>query len=165
MNLRAKSQKGFTIVELLIVIVVIAILAAISIVAFTGVQQRARDTQRAANAKTVSDAFSAYNADKGYWPGNAAGASVTTTGVQDALKAFTTVKIPDDLANKVAVHSAVAATEAAAKTAAGTASSANADRVFVVPTGSLTAPTGAYIIYAKEDGGWQWLVYKVGTAA
>ena len=39
MKLWAK-QKGFTIVELLIVIVVIAILAAITIVAYNGIQQR-----------------------------------------------------------------------------------------------------------------------------
>lgn len=37
-----KQQSGFTIVELLIVIVVIAILATISIVAYTGIQDRAR---------------------------------------------------------------------------------------------------------------------------
>lgn len=37
-----QKQKGFTIVELLIVIVVVAILAAISVVAFTSIQQRAR---------------------------------------------------------------------------------------------------------------------------
>ncbi|OYX53650.1 hypothetical protein B7Y92_02275 [Candidatus Saccharibacteria bacterium 32-50-13] len=55
MNLQT-NQKGFTIVELLIVIVVIAILAAISIVAYTGVQENARNTQRVANAKSVIDA-------------------------------------------------------------------------------------------------------------
>ncbi|MGY4893897.1 MAG: type II secretion system protein [Candidatus Saccharimonadota bacterium] len=40
----AQKQKGFTIVELLIVIVVIAILAAVTIAAFTGVQNRARQS-------------------------------------------------------------------------------------------------------------------------
>ena len=60
----SKTSRGFTIVELLIVIVVIAILAAITIVAFNGVQNRARiaslqsDVSQAAkqleNTKTAS---------------------------------------------------------------------------------------------------------------
>ena len=37
-----KASRGFTIVELLIVIVVIGILASIVIVAFNGIQERAR---------------------------------------------------------------------------------------------------------------------------
>jgi prepilin-type N-terminal cleavage/methylation domain-containing protein len=47
----ASKQKGFTIVELLIVIVVIGILAAITIVAYNGIQDRAR-------VSTVSSALS-----------------------------------------------------------------------------------------------------------
>ena len=39
---RTRSSPAFTIVELLIVIVVIAILAAITIVAYNGIQDRAR---------------------------------------------------------------------------------------------------------------------------
>jgi prepilin-type N-terminal cleavage/methylation domain-containing protein len=42
--LRKQTQTGFTIVELLIVIVVIAILAAITIVSYNGIQQRATNT-------------------------------------------------------------------------------------------------------------------------
>lgn len=47
-TMHKRNTRGFTIVDLLIVIVVIAILAAITIVAFNGIQQRARNTQMAA---------------------------------------------------------------------------------------------------------------------
>lgn len=61
-------QSGFTIVELLIVIVVIAILAAISIVAYNGIQERARDSQRAQDVKTIAKAMELFYTDKGYYP-------------------------------------------------------------------------------------------------
>lgn len=55
-----RCQHGFTIVELLIVIVVIGILAAIVIVAYQGVQQRASNTQRIAAAKQWVTAIRSY---------------------------------------------------------------------------------------------------------
>jgi prepilin-type N-terminal cleavage/methylation domain-containing protein len=58
-------EKGFTIVELLIVIVVIGILAAISIVAFNGVQTRARDTDRKNDLASISRLLHMYATDKG----------------------------------------------------------------------------------------------------
>lgn len=61
----APKQKGFTIVELLIVIVVIGILAAITIVAYNGVQQRARDAQRKSDLATIAKSLELYNIDKG----------------------------------------------------------------------------------------------------
>ena len=49
-----QKQKGFTIVELLIVIVVIGILAAITIVAYNGVQNRANDTTIQSDLKNTA---------------------------------------------------------------------------------------------------------------
>lgn len=63
-----ESSRGFTIVELLIVIVVIAILATISIVAYNGVQDRARDSQRLQDVKTIAKALEMYYADHGQFP-------------------------------------------------------------------------------------------------
>lgn len=54
-----KAKSGFTIVELLIVIVVIGILAAITIVAYNNVQQRARNTVTVGAAKEWVKALTA----------------------------------------------------------------------------------------------------------
>lgn len=59
---------GFTIVELLIVIVVIGILAAITIVAYNGVQVKARDSTRISKVKSISKAIELYHADNGQYP-------------------------------------------------------------------------------------------------
>lgn len=61
-------QRGFTIVELLIVIVVIAILAAITVVAYNGIQTRAKNVKTVAAASAWVKALKLYNAEKGAWP-------------------------------------------------------------------------------------------------
>lgn len=48
-----RRSSGFTIVELLIVIVVIAILAAITVVAYNGIRERARDSERHSEVLTI----------------------------------------------------------------------------------------------------------------
>ncbi len=63
-----KRQSGFTIVELLIVIVVIAILATLVIVTFTGIQQKARDSQRQTDINAVDSQLEAFYAQNGYYP-------------------------------------------------------------------------------------------------
>lgn len=67
-----KPAYGFTLVELLIVIVVIAILAAISIVAYNGVQTRANNTQTIDAVGKYIKAYSLHVIDHGNYP-NASG--------------------------------------------------------------------------------------------
>ncbi|OGL23931.1 hypothetical protein A2791_03455 [Candidatus Saccharibacteria bacterium RIFCSPHIGHO2_01_FULL_46_30] len=64
------TKSGFTIVELLIVIVVIGILAAITIVAFNGVQQKARNTQVISGVNAYYKAFKQYQTLEGDFPTN-----------------------------------------------------------------------------------------------
>jgi prepilin-type N-terminal cleavage/methylation domain-containing protein len=63
-----RKQQGFTIVELLIVIVVIGILAALVLNSFTGVQARARDTERRTDINAVATQLEVYYNDKSGYP-------------------------------------------------------------------------------------------------
>lgn len=62
------KSRGFTIVELLIVIVVIAILAAITIVAYNGIQNRARTSAGQSLANSVAKKVEAFNAIESVYP-------------------------------------------------------------------------------------------------
>ena len=76
MSLKQTKARGFTIVELLIVIVVIAILAAITIVAYNGIQNRAKTSSGQAAANSLVKKFEALNAIKGVYYSNTTAAGV-----------------------------------------------------------------------------------------
>jgi prepilin-type N-terminal cleavage/methylation domain-containing protein len=84
-----KYSNGFTIVELLIVIVVIGILAAITIVAYNGVQQRARSASASAAVTQAAKKLALYQVDNAGYPasGNLAAAGITDT--QDVTYQYT----------------------------------------------------------------------------
>lgn len=83
MSLKNKiRQQGFTIVELLIVIVVIGILAAITIVAFNGVQNRSKTASAQSAAENTTKKAELYNAETNVYPAQSTdltGAASTTT--------------------------------------------------------------------------------------
>lgn len=66
-NYRSRTS-GFTLVELLIVIVIIAILAAITFVAYGNIQNRAQDTKRTSDMTNIKHALLAYSAQYGGVP-------------------------------------------------------------------------------------------------
>lgn len=133
MNIKKlKTDRGFTIVELLIVIVVIAILAAITIVAFNGVQQRARDAERASDVAAIAKALSAYIADGNTVPNDAEDAKT-------ALGSYPTVKVDSTVLDKLG----------------STASSSGSQTTYgytTCETGTPEATTGATISWEKEAG-------------
>ena len=69
-----KSTSGFTIVELLVTIVVIAILASITTVAYSGIQNRAMLARDQSDLNTVVEAINLYAASGGSMRDGVAGA-------------------------------------------------------------------------------------------
>lgn len=101
MLIRAK-QAGFTIVELLIVIVVIAILAAITIVAFNGIQERAQSTKIITQASAYVKGLKTWEADLGRPTTSSciAPASSITGGVCASSEAWGTNTVYDTAFNQ-----------------------------------------------------------------
>lgn len=63
-----KRGQGFTIVELLIVIVVIGILALLVITTYSGIQAKARNSQRQTDAQSLQTHIEAFFSQNGYYP-------------------------------------------------------------------------------------------------
>lgn len=60
--MRYNKQTGFTIIELLIAVIVVAILAALSFFMYDGIQKRAKDTATISAIKQYAKAINAYHA-------------------------------------------------------------------------------------------------------
>jgi len=63
-----KGKKGFTLIEMLIVITIIALLASLILVGMGGARQKARDARRIADLHNVQNALELYFSKNGMYP-------------------------------------------------------------------------------------------------
>ncbi len=79
MNKQNAFRRGFTLIELMIVIVILGILMGTILPRLTGAQSRARDTARIADLNNISQALEVYSSDTGEYPA----AVCATAGIND----------------------------------------------------------------------------------
>lgn len=64
-----KNFKGFTLVELMIAISIIALLATMAMISFSSFQSKGRDAKRKTDLASIQGALEQYHADAGFYPG------------------------------------------------------------------------------------------------
>ena len=101
-----KGQKGFTLIELMIVIAIIGILAAIAIPQFSKYRARSYVAATKADAKNVFTAVNAYLVDN---PGGTPPAAAATTGPNPMPAPYDTARVSANVTVSVAVGGAVTA--------------------------------------------------------
>jgi len=84
MNKKNAFRRGFTLIELMIVIVILGILMGTILPRLTGAQARARDTARKADLTNISQALEVYYGDTGIYPPAPTGSCLNASDVVDA---------------------------------------------------------------------------------
>jgi prepilin-type N-terminal cleavage/methylation domain-containing protein len=78
---RMRNQKGFTLIELMIVVAIIGILTAIAFPLYANIQARARVAKAQADARTLASAVVVYSAHTGVLPTALTDLSSSVAGV------------------------------------------------------------------------------------
>ncbi|HEY4497127.1 MAG TPA: prepilin-type N-terminal cleavage/methylation domain-containing protein [Candidatus Paceibacterota bacterium] len=72
-------KRGFTLIEMLVVIAIISVLAGVVLTGVTGFQANARDTRRIGDLKNTQNFLELYFVKCGHYPGGYSGGACTTT--------------------------------------------------------------------------------------
>jgi len=127
------NQKAFTLIEILVVIAIIAILAAILFPVFSQAREKARETQCLSNTKQIGTAFLLYLEDyDGFYPVAINSINMIKPGEGEMYSSHN--PITDDNLDRMSKYSYRAQIEPYTKNA----------MIFVCPSDSHTDKTGAY---------------------
>lgn len=86
-GVKKRNEKGFTLIELMIVVVILSILAAIVVPRFMGREEQAKRTATVIQIANFKQALSLYKLDNGFYPS-------TEQGLKALVEKPTTGKIP-----------------------------------------------------------------------
>lgn len=177
MSLMRKKQAGFTIVELLIVIVVIGILAAITIVSFNGIQNKAHTASIQSDVSNQSTQIQLFYAQQGFYPasvtdcptpGNANMCLNVSSGNTIAYAASGSDYCVSEIYNAISYK---ASNTAAQSTGSCTPAScyniqqngqSHGDGVYTVQPNNTSSAISVYCDMTTAGGGWTLLVSNPG---
>lgn len=72
------NNKGFSFVELLVTITIIAVITAVGVVSYSQVSKRSRDSRRVSDLEQFRSALELYKSDNSYYPSGGCGGATCT---------------------------------------------------------------------------------------
>lgn len=77
-------KKGFTLIEILVAVTIIAVLVSIGVVSYASINKRSRDAKRKGDVEQLRSALEMYRADIGSYPNTGSGSWTDASGLDIA---------------------------------------------------------------------------------
>ena len=90
------KTRGFTLIEILVVAIMLAVLTTIGLVSYAKINQRSRDSKRRSDIEQLRSALEMYRLDNGFYPNTGAGSWTDASGLGTPLVATYMPAIPSD---------------------------------------------------------------------
>lgn len=144
-----KNKKGFTLVELLVVVAIIGLLSTLAVVALGSARQKARDAKRVSDIKQIQTALELYFSDQNTYPvvaaavtlGDATHLTLSSTNAFAAAAAGTTYMglVPSNPTPNGTAYTYTSLTAAGAACTSSPCPNYSVTFTLEGPTGGLTA--------------------------